>query len=59
MAHMCDRSFAQGVLWAAARIVEWHDLPTHARQLLQESGVDTKHADEVDAPFIAKALKDG
>ncbi len=50
-------TFDDGVLWAAARLVESFDEPTLARELLVESGVDTKRADIVDAPLIKKALE--
>ncbi|KKM85374.1 hypothetical protein LCGC14_1289610 [marine sediment metagenome] len=54
---MPQLTFDQGVLWAAARLVEFHDETTLARELIEQSGADITQADEVcDAPFIAKAL---
>ena len=50
-------TFDQGVLWAAARLVEFHDQPGIAGELLRQSGVDVLEADMTDAPFIAKALE--
>ncbi len=49
--------FDAGVLWAAARIVEFHDQVVLARELLIQSGVDTERANEVDKPFIKKAIE--
>lgn len=49
-------AFDRGILWAAARLVEFHDEPTMAAGLLLESGADVSCADELDRPFIQKAL---
>ncbi len=50
--------FDQGVLWAAARLVELYDEPTIAAELLRESGADVTAADEIDVPFLTKALEE-
>jgi len=49
-------TFDDGVLWAAARIVEWYDEPTRAAELVRESGAHIELADEIDAPFIEKIV---
>ena len=46
-----------GVLWAAARIVEFHDEPTLAAELLTQSAADITRATDLDRPFIEKALQ--
>lgn len=48
--------FDAGVLWAAARLVEFHDQPTLAEELLVQSGADVSKATALDAPFIQQAL---
>ncbi len=48
--------FDAGVLWAAARLVEFHDQPTLAKELLIQSGADLSKATALDAPFIQQAL---
>ena len=53
---MSEPTFDDGVLWAAARIVELYDQPGMARTLLDEAGVDVTKADDADAPYIAKAM---
>ena len=45
-----------GVLWAAARLVEFHDAPTLAAELLVQSGADITRASELDRPYIDKAM---
>ena len=52
-----NATFDQGVLWAAARLVEFHDQPGIAKVLLQQSGVDVLEVDVTDAPFIARAME--
>jgi hypothetical protein len=56
-ARTADLTFDDGVLWAVARIVDCYDEITMAAWLLRESGVDTTRVEDVDAPFIAKALE--
>jgi hypothetical protein len=46
------KAFDQGVLYAVARIIELHDEPVIAADILAGSGVDLKHADEYDAVFL-------
>lgn len=52
-----EPTFDDGVLWTAARLVEFYDQPTMAKELLRESGVDTTRAQKEDAPYIARALE--
>lgn len=51
-----ERDFDAGILWAAARLVEFHDQPTLAKELLIQSGTDPSKATALDAPFIQQAL---
>lgn len=46
--------FNAGVLWSVARIVELHDEPTIAADVLRESGIelDLKRCDEADREFL-------
>ncbi len=50
-----DEDFDRGILWAAARLVEFHDQPTIAGVLLRESGANLSLADDVDMPFLTQA----
>ena len=52
------RDFDQGVLWAAARMVEIFDQPTMAAELLQQSGADISLTDGADLPCLQKALEE-
>ena len=51
-----DPNFDHGVLWAVARLVEFYDEPTMAGEILQQSGANADLADELDGPFIARAI---
>lgn len=55
-----DRVFRGGVLWAVARIIELHDQPGIAADVLRESGfgLDLRHADEYDRPFLRRLYKE-
>lgn len=47
-------SFEDGVLWAVARIVELHDQPVIAADVLRESRIalNLRRVDEADRPFL-------
>lgn len=50
--------FDRGVAWACARIIELHDQPVIAGDVLRESGVnleEVKTIDPYDAEFLEKA----
>lgn len=51
------KGFTQGVLYAVARIVQMFDEPTMAAEILRESGVNPRLADEYDRPFVNKVLR--
>ena len=46
--------FDKGVLYACARIIELHDQPVIARDVLKESGADIQLVDEHDIQFLKK-----
>lgn len=48
--------FDAGVLWSVARIVELHDVPVVAADVLRESGVplDLTKCDEADREYLEK-----
>jgi len=46
--------FAAGVVYALARLVEMHDQPSMAADILRESGVDVKFAAEYDVAFLRR-----
>lgn len=50
--------FDHGVLWAVCRIVELHDEPVVAADVLRESGINitTRQADIADRPFLKTIL---
>lgn len=50
-----DKGFASGVVYACARILEMHDEPVIAGDILAESGVDVRHASDYDVAFLRKA----
>ncbi len=52
-----EKDFACGVIYACARLIEMHDQPTMALEILKESGVNLKWADEYDKKFIRKAKR--
>lgn len=52
MAKRNDVGYEQGVLWVVARLVEMYDEPFQAAEILAESGVDIRHADEADMPYL-------
>jgi len=47
-----DKGFTEGVVYACARLVEMFDMPTLAREILEESGVDVADACEYDIKFL-------
>lgn len=51
-------TFEQGVLWAAAFVAREYDQPTIAKEIIEQSGVDWKVADESDMPAIRKAMEE-
>ena len=48
-------NFETGVIYACARLIELHDEPTMANDILRESGVDLANGDEYDLAFLRKA----
>ena len=53
-----ELGFSYGVLYAVARIVELHDEPGIAADVLNESGVDPRRAESYDRKFINKAARE-
>jgi len=54
------RGFEHGVLWAVARIVELHDQPVIAADVLRESGIelDLRRVDEADREYLKVLRKE-
>ena len=49
-----DKGFTVGVVYALARLVEIHDQPSMALDILKESGVNVHHAAEYDVAFLRR-----
>ena len=49
-----DKGFATGVVYALARLIEIHDEPSMAMDILRESGVNVRHATEYDVAFLRR-----
>jgi len=52
-----DKGFTCGVVYAIARLIEMHDYPTIAIEILEESGCDYREADKYDIKFLKPELK--
>lgn len=48
-------SFECGIVYAAAMLVQLHDQPSYATDILKESGADTSQAAEYDLKILKKA----
>lgn len=57
---MGEPTFEDGIIWAVARIVELHDQPVIAADVLRESGIkpNLRCVDEADRPYIKTALQE-
>jgi len=48
-------NFDCGVIYACARLIELHDQPGMANEILRESGVNLINGDEYDLAFLTEA----
>jgi|LGVE01.1.fsa_nt_gb hypothetical protein len=58
----CQKSFIAGIVWAAARVVDLHDCPTIAKDIIKEAGYTGKEmaaaAAEYDMQLLRKEMPD-